>query len=314
MLTAATGLIVEHHDKRGALQIIAPIRPHIRSFGLAFPRIMLLNEGFISMQDLASQEQFRQSIYQGLQTHPQLADPLRQRRACNRHPVAVADLLDTIQEQMIQILLDQDPGMQAGCGQATIDDPGRDRCGADGFAGPAGILRTNVTMDEETGRFDVQLLADVFTDLEQCMTTVTARAGFRLMTMLNAGQFRWQGIAAATFVRTWPGGRFLRFQLGDDGGTILITGLDKQVALLGRERLTLATETNASVVRQFEGKLRNLQLAPFEFGIAFGQLNLQRCDLRLKPLRQDRIGGFMGQFSDRIHGVYYTMQISMKAL
>jgi hypothetical protein len=104
--------------------------------------------------------------------------------------VAVADLLDAIQGQMIQILLDQHPGMQARRGQPPVDDGRRHRRGGDGFAGTAGILRTNMAMDEETGRFDVQLLADVFTDLDQRTATVAAGAGFRFVPMFDAGQFR----------------------------------------------------------------------------------------------------------------------------
>ena len=59
---------------------------------------------------------------------------------------------------------------------------------------PSGVLRTNMAMGEETGRFDVQLLTDVFTDLDQITATVTADTGFRFVVMLNAGQFRRQGI------------------------------------------------------------------------------------------------------------------------
>jgi hypothetical protein len=58
-------------------------------------------------------------------------------------------------------------------------------------------------MDEETRRFDVELLADVFTDLDQITATVATGAGFRLVTMFNTGQFRREGIAAGAFVLTW---------------------------------------------------------------------------------------------------------------
>ena len=102
MGATATGLVVEHHDPRCALQIVAAIGPHIGPLGHAFTRIKLLYRGFISMQHLALQEQFRQSIHQRLQAHAQLADPLRQRRTGNRYAMAVADLLDPIQGQMIQ--------------------------------------------------------------------------------------------------------------------------------------------------------------------------------------------------------------------
>ena len=47
-----------------------------------------------------------------------------------------------------------------------------------------------MVMDEETGRFDVQLLADVFTDLDQRTAAVAAGAGFRFVPMFDARQFR----------------------------------------------------------------------------------------------------------------------------
>lgn len=159
---------------------------------------------------------------------------------------------------MIQILLDQHPGVQARRGQAPVDDPGHDRCGGDGFAGTAGILWTNMAMDEETGRFDVQLLADVFTDLDQRTATVAAGAGLRFVTMLKAGQFRRQGITAGAFVLTWHGGRLLLFQFGDDGGTIFVAGLEKQVALFGRQGFALAAKADTFMVRQFEGEFLDL--------------------------------------------------------
>ena len=56
MGATATGLVVEHHDPRCALQIVAAVGPHVGAFGLAFPRIKLLHRRFIGMQHLALQE------------------------------------------------------------------------------------------------------------------------------------------------------------------------------------------------------------------------------------------------------------------
>jgi hypothetical protein len=39
---------------------------------------------------------------------------------------------------------------------------GGDGCGRHGLTVSAGILRANVTMDEKLGRFDIQLLSNVF--------------------------------------------------------------------------------------------------------------------------------------------------------
>jgi hypothetical protein len=77
--------------------------------------------------------------------------------------------------------------MQAWSGQPPVNDGGRHRCSGNGFAGATGILRANVTMDEETGRLDVQLFADVFADLDEITATGTTGAGFWLVTMFNAG-------------------------------------------------------------------------------------------------------------------------------
>jgi len=123
--------------------------------------------------------------------------------------MAVADLLDAIQGQMIQIFLDQDPRMETWRSQTTIDDGSRHRRGDDGLAGAAGILRTNMAMDKETGRLNVKLFADVFTDLDQIVATFATGAGFRFVPMFNARQFRWQWIAAGAFMLTWRDGRFL---------------------------------------------------------------------------------------------------------
>ncbi len=190
MLTAAAGLIVEHHDARRPLQVIAAVSPQISAPGLAAARIELLDRRFIGMQNLALFEQQRQSIHQGLQRHAQLTDPLRQRRAGDRHALARADLLDPIQRQMIQVFLDQDPRMQAGSGQSTIDERGGDRGRADGFAVTAGILRANMAMNEEAGRLDIQLLADVFADLDQIAPALSAGTRGRLVPVFDARQLR----------------------------------------------------------------------------------------------------------------------------
>ena len=86
----------------------------------------------------------------------------------------------------------------------------------------------------------------------------------------------------------------LLFQFGDNGCTIFVTGLDKQIALLAGQGFARVTEADTSMVCQFEGELLDLQFAPFEFGvafnkcgIAFSELRLQCRDLRPNRLRQD---------------------------
>ena len=136
---------------------------------------------------------------------------------------------------MIKVFLNQDPRMQARCGQSAVDDRCRHWRGGDGFTGAAGILRADVTMDEETRRFDVELFADVFSDLDQIAPALATGARFRFVAMLNARQLWRQGIATAAFVRArCIGGFLLLLQFGDDGGAIFVAGLDKQIALFGR--------------------------------------------------------------------------------
>ena len=66
--------------------------------------------------------------------------------------------------------------MEPRGGQSAVDDRGRHRRGGDGFAGAAGVLRAKVAMDEEPGRFDIELFADVFADLDQVVSALAARA------------------------------------------------------------------------------------------------------------------------------------------
>ena len=86
---------------------------------------------------------------------------------------------------MIQIFLDQDPCMETWSSQTAINNGSRHRCGDDGLAGAAGILRTNMAMDKETGRLNVELFADVFTDLDQIVATFATGARFRFVPMFN---------------------------------------------------------------------------------------------------------------------------------
>ena len=188
---------------------------------------------------------------------------------------------------MIQIFLDQDPGMQARRRQAAVDARRGNRGRRDGFAVAAGILRTNVAMYKKASRFNIELFADVFADLDEIAPTVAAGAGFRFVPVFDARQFERQGIATGAFVLTRRSGRLLCvFQFGNDGGPILIAGLDKQIPLLARQGFALAAKADPSMMRQFEGQLLDLQVAPFEFGVTFNELRLQGADLRPNRFRQ----------------------------
>lgn len=113
----------------------------------------------------------------------------------------------------------------------------------------------------------------------------------------------------------------LLFQFSDDGGTIFIAGIGKQIALLAGQCFALAAKADALMVGQFEGELLDLQLAPFEFSVAldepcfvFDKLKLQGRYLRPDPIRQCRIDCFLGQFSGGIHGTNYIISITSKPL
>ena len=77
---------------------------------------------------------------------------------------------------MISELADHNPGQKTRGGHAAFDQ--RRGCGRrrDRFAMTAGVLRTDMTVDREPGRFDIQLFGDVFANLHQSLATLTARA------------------------------------------------------------------------------------------------------------------------------------------
>ncbi len=204
MSTAAAGLIVEDDDARATLEVVATVGPEVGACGAPLAGIERLHRGFIRMQDLPLQEQAAQSLDQRLQTHSNLTDPVRQGGTGNRHTVAGADLLETIEREMIEVLLRQHPGMQAGRGQACLDDRRRDRCSGHGFTVAAGVLRTDVAMDEEACRLDIEWLADVLADLDQVATAVPAGAGRRFVTVLDARQLRRSRFASRAFVGAHP--------------------------------------------------------------------------------------------------------------
>ena len=53
-------------------------------------------------------------------------------------------------------------------------------------------------MNEEAGRLDVELFADVFTDLDQTLAALAAGARFRFVTVFDAWQVVRQGLATGT--------------------------------------------------------------------------------------------------------------------
>ena len=130
-----------------------------------------------------------------------------------------------------------------------------------------------MAMNIEARRFNVELFADVLANLDEIPTTGAAGAGFGFVPVFDARQFGRQGIATGAFVLTRRSGRLLCvFQFGNDGGPILIAGLDKQIPLLARQGFALAAKADSPMVRKFKGQLLDLQVAPFEFGVTLGEL------------------------------------------
>lgn len=91
---------------------------------------------------------------------------------------------------MIQVFTDHHPGQQTHRRPTAIDHRRRNRCRRDGFAGAAGVLRTNRAVDEALGRLDIPLFADVLADFDPIPATLAAVAGIGFVTMFDARQLR----------------------------------------------------------------------------------------------------------------------------
>ena len=171
-------------------------------------------------------------------------------------------LFDPVQRQVVQILAAGHPGQQAGRGKPAVNDGRRHRGGLDGLAGAAGILRPDVADDEEAGRLDIQLLADILTDLDQLALAVIARTRLRLMTDIHALQVRRQGLATGLGARRARGLAACRgggFQFGGHRCQVLIDIILEQRPLLRRQGLTLDAEAGALELRQFQSQLLVLE-------------------------------------------------------
>lgn len=117
-----------------------------------------------------------QPIHQGLQRHPCASDPFRQSGASRNDSVTGGDLLEAVEREMIQVFTDQHPNQQNRVGHAAVDDGGRNRRSRDGFTVAASILRTDVAVDKELGRFDIQLFGDVFADTSTSSAQVLTKS------------------------------------------------------------------------------------------------------------------------------------------
>ena len=198
MLSRPARLVIKHHDRRARFQHVAAVGPQIRALGLAAARVQLLHRGFVGMQHAPFQQQARQAIRQRLQRHPDAAHPFGHRGAGQHDLIPRRNSLQPVQRQVVQVFADQDPDIQTHRRHPAIDHGGRDRCRRHRLAGPAGVLRTDVAMHEEAGGFDVQLFADVFANLDEVLAALPAGAGFRFVTVFDAGQMIRQHLTTGT--------------------------------------------------------------------------------------------------------------------
>ena len=235
---------------------------------------------FIGMQHVAFQQQLGQAIRQRLQRHADAPHPFRHRGAGQDDPIPCRDLLQPVQRQVIQVFADEHPDVQAHGRHAAVDHGRRDRRRRHRLAGTAGVLRTDVTMDEESGRFDIELFADVFTDLDQIAAALAAGAGFRFVMVLDARQMIGQRLAAGTRTR-WRRRRgvgrgaasacFLASS-ASAAANVAGQGFLEQVALFTAEGFAPGAKAHPAQVGQFEDEGLDLGLGGVKVGVAASDL------------------------------------------
>jgi hypothetical protein len=90
---------------------------------------------------------------------------------------------------------------------------------------------------EELGRFYIELLADVFTDLDQLAAALAAGAAGGFVAVFGARQMLRQALAPGALALGTQRGHLLLdfdFDFGFDGGAVGISRLAEQIALLRR--------------------------------------------------------------------------------
>jgi hypothetical protein len=138
-------------------------------------------------------------------------------------------------------------------------------------------------MHEEACRFHVQLLTDVFADLDQVGAALAALTGFWLMAVLDALQFRWQRLTAGSLAQSL--GRRLGVKFLLDRGQVGVDRFLKQQALFATERFTGLAEAYPAVVGQFVRQRLDLEILLGQQGILPRQLDLLMPELGLLLLQ-----------------------------
>jgi hypothetical protein len=63
---------------------------------------------------------------------------------------------------------------------------------------PAGILGTDVSVNREFGRLDIQLISDIFADLNLLLATASTGTGRKVMPVFNDGKMRRKRLSPST--------------------------------------------------------------------------------------------------------------------
>jgi hypothetical protein len=137
-------------------------------------------------------------------------------------------------------------------------------------------------MHEEAGRFDIQLLGYVLTDLDQALAALVAGATLRVVAMLDAREMIWNGLPTGAFALGLPG-RCDLFDFGFQRAGVAVPAFLEQLALFGGELFALVGKANALVVGELEGQ--GLDCECIAFGL-FEQFACpsSRCRWSAKPI------------------------------
>ena len=288
MLAGTAALVIEHHHRRAAVQIVAAVTPQVSAFGLARPRVQLFDRGLVGVQHLPLFEQFRQPVGQGLQGETDATYPFAHRAARQEDLLPGGDLFQSVQRQVIQIFAGRDPSQQAGRGQRAVNHRRGDRCRRDGFALAAGILRADMADHEEARWFDIQLLADIFADLDQVGLAGGTGTGFRFVAHLDPLQMFGQGLATCAGSRGgWHRGQF---ELCLDGGDILQDVILEQLTLFRVHRFALDPVADAPEISDLLDQCLNLDFLRADDSGKPGNFVVTRGQLRGDKALPDKAG------------------------
>ena len=153
-------------------------------------------------------------------------------------------------------------------------------------------------MDEEACRLDIQLFADVFADLDQILTALTAGTGFRLMKMVDTRQVRGQRLTTGTGTRWARNGGLCLFclalgQLRFGGRHVAGHRFLEQVTMFGAEGFATGAKAHPAQVSQLQNEGLNLEVTAGDLRVqlnGFGGLHLNLIEQFLNgtrhPLRE----------------------------